>query len=315
MAAVEKLTPHCTLTTWPNAGPPDEDAMQRHFCEADAILVKTGHKVTAAMFAQTLCPPKIIANIGVGYDNIDVSACRDRAVLVTNTPNVLDETVADLVLALLLSATRRITELDRWIRAGHWAGSVAPEVFGMDLSGTTLGIIGMGRIGQAVARRATRGFSMDVLYHNRGPNLGVEQDVGARYATLPDLLQASDHVVLLAPYAPNSPRLLGAAEFSIMKPTATFVNAARGQLIDEVALVAALKSRTIRAAALDVFEREPVSLNHELLQMANVTLTPHIGSATVATRTNMALRAVENVIAALSGRTPPDLVAELRGAQ
>ena len=250
---------------------------------------------------------KAVCNIAVGYNNIDLAACTERGILATNTPGVLDDTTADMTWALLMAAARRVTEAERWLRAGSWKGWKNDQFLGVDVHHATLGIIGMGRIGQAIARRA-KGFSMRVLYHNRGrvPK-AVEKQLGAKYVNMERLLKESDFISLNMPYSPQVHHLIGAAQLARMKPAAVIVNAARGGIIDDAALVQALKERRIAAAGLDVFEGEP-NFNPGFLEVDNVALVPHIGSATRATRTAMALLASKNLSAALSGRRPPNLL-------
>ncbi len=250
---------------------------------------------------------RVISNYAVGYDNIDVAAATQRGVMVCNTPGVLTETTADLAWALLTAAARRITEAERYLRAGRWR-SWSPELLlGHDIHGRVLGIVGLGRIGRAVARRA-RGFGMRVLYHNPSPKPEVERELGVEYADLDTLLRESDFVSLHTPLTENTRHLIGARELALMKPTAVLVNTARGAVVDTEALVSALKERKIFAAGLDVYEGEPLPPGHPLLECDNVVLLPHIGSASVATRERMAHMAVENLIAGLKGERPPHLV-------
>ena len=257
------------------------------------------------------CPQlKAVCNVGVGYNNIDVTACTTRGVLVTNTPGVLTETTADLGFALLMAAARRLSESERFLRRGAWTkGGVHDQFIGGDVHGSTLGILGMGRIGQAIARRGALGFRMRVIYHNRSrlsPEL--EADSHARWVDKATLLRQSDHLVLVLPYSPASHHAIGAAELAQMKPTATLTNIARGGIVDDAALVQALRAGTLAAAGLDVYENEP-KLNPALLELPNVVLTPHIGSASVQTRRAMAALTADNLIAALgkgpnAGRPP-----------
>jgi len=227
--------------------------------------------------------------------------------MVTNTPGVLDETTADLVWTLLLAAARRLTEVEAYLRNGEWTGWYLKQLLGTDVHHATLGIIGMGRIGQAIARRA-RGFDMQVLYHNRKRlDPAVEAALDARYAGMDELLASADFVVLQVPYSPATHHLIGAEQLAKMKPTAILINAARGGVVDDAALIDALSRGTIHAAGLDVFENEP-NLNAGFLALKNVVLAPHIGSSTHATRLAMAMTAARNLAAALSGRTPPNLV-------
>jgi len=255
------------------------------------------------------CPDlRVIANIAVGYNNIDVAACTKRGIRVTNTPGVLDDTTADLTWALLMAAARRIAEGDAYVRAGDWKIAFGVQYFlGQDVHHATLGIVGMGRIGQAVARRA-RGFDMRVLYHNRTRLPEAEEKrLGATWMERERLLAESDFVVVMVPYSPATHHLIGAAEIAKMKPTAILVNTARGGVVDDAALVYALKHGRIAGAALDVFEGEP-RLDPAYLELRNVVLTPHIGSASAATRMTMCRTAMANMIAVLEGREPPNLV-------
>ena len=251
---------------------------------------------------------KIVANMAVGYDNIDVAACTARGVMASNTPDVLNETTADFGWALLMATARRITESEHWLRAGKWEKWRYDYFLGADLHGSTLGIIGMGRIGQAIARRSM-GFDMRVIYHNRS-RLGEQQEAHANhaaYVSKEELLLTADHVVLVLPYSSESRHTIGAAELELMKPGATLVNLARGGIVDDVALIAALKAKKIAAAGLDVFENEP-KFHPGFLDLENVVLTPHIASASAPTRKAMANCAADNLIAALSKQRPPNLL-------
>jgi lactate dehydrogenase-like 2-hydroxyacid dehydrogenase len=255
------------------------------------------------------CPDlKVISNIAVGYNNIDVAACTRRGIRVTNTPGVLDNTTADLTWSLLMAAARRIAEGDAYVRAQEWKIAFGVQYFlGQDIHHATLGIIGMGRIGQAVARRA-RGFDMKVLYFNRTRlDAATEKDLGATWVERDALLEQSDFVVVMAPYSPATHHLIGAAEIAKMKPTAILVNSARGGVVDDAALVRALKERRIAGAGLDVFEGEP-ALDAEYVKLSNVVLTPHIGSASRATRIVMCNTAAANMSAVLEGREPQNPV-------
>ncbi|AIU28297.1 D-glycerate dehydrogenase [Pandoraea pnomenusa] len=246
---------------------------------------------------------KAWATISVGYDQFDVADLTRRGIVLTNTPDVLTETTADTVFSLILSSARRVVELAELVKAGGWKASLGEAHFGTDVHGKTLGIVGMGRIGGAVARRAALGFGMKVLYSNRSRNEAAEAAYGAEHRALPDLLAQADFVVTLVPLSPATERLIGANEFAQMKRGAIFINAARGKVIDEAALIGALASGHLRAAGLDVFEREPVPVDSPLLTMKNVVALPHIGSATHETRHAMASCAADNLIAALGGRS------------
>lgn len=247
---------------------------------------------------------KICANMAVGYNNFDVAAMTAAGVLATNAPGVLTETTADMGFALLMAAARRVTEGEHYLRAGQWKRWSYDMLLGQDIHGSTLGIVGMGRIGQGIAQRGAHGFGMQVIYHNRSrlPEAD-EQAVGARYVGLDELLRSADHVVLVLPYTPESHHLIGAAQLALMKPTATLINIARGGLIDEDALAAALQAGRLAAAGLDVFEGEP-QVNPALLACHNIVLTPHVGSATAPTRRAMAELAAGNLIGFLEGGKP-----------
>ncbi|KQX84929.1 2-hydroxyacid dehydrogenase [Variovorax sp. Root473] len=251
------------------------------------------------------CPElKICANMAVGYNNFDVDAMAARGVLGTNAPDVLTETTADFGFALLMATARRITESEHFLRAGKWEKWSYDMFAGSDIHGSTLGIIGMGRIGQGIARRGAHGFGMNVIYHNRSRlDAALEAECKARYVGKEELLKTADHVVLVVPYSPASHHTIGAAEIALMKPTATLVNIARGGIVDDAALAVALREKRIAAAGLDVFEGEP-KVHPDLLTVPNVVLTPHIASATVPTRRAMADLAADNLIAWGSGKGP-----------
>jgi len=241
---------------------------------------------------------KVVANLGVGYNNLDIPALTEAGVLACNTPEVLDESVADYAWALMLAAARRVGAAERWLRAGQWHGMRFDDWLGVDVHGKTLGILGMGRIGQAIARRAA-GFGMPVIYHNRHRLVAnIEQDCKARYVEKPVLLAESDHLILVLPFTPENRHTIGTAELASMKPQAVLVNIARGGIVDDAALAAALREGRLGAAGLDVFEGEP-SVHPDLLALDNAVLSPHIGSATEETRRSMATLAANNVIAAL----------------
>ncbi|MEJ8849879.1 D-glycerate dehydrogenase [Variovorax rhizosphaerae] len=264
------------------------------------------------------CPDlKIVSNMSVGYNNLDVDAMTARGVLGTNAPDVLTETTADFGFALLMATARRVSESEHFLRAGKWTKWAYDMFSGADIHGSTLGIIGMGRIGQGIARRGAHGFGMKVIYHNRSRlDASLEAECKASYASKEELLKTADHVVLVVPYSPASHHTIGAAELALMKPTATLINIARGGIVDDAALAVALREKRIAAAGLDVFEGEP-KVHPDLLTVPNVVLTPHIASATVPTRRAMADLATANLIgfltqgkavsplnpAALAGRT------------
>nr|WP_295774284.1 D-glycerate dehydrogenase [Rhodoferax sp.] len=251
--------------------------------------------VNAALLAH--CPDlKICANMAVGYNNFDLDAMSAAGVLASNAPDVLTETTADFGFALMMAAARRVTESEHFLRAGQWRHWRYDMFAGAEIHGSTLGIIGMGRIGQGIARRGALGFGMQVVYHNRSRlDATTEAECKARYVSKHELLQSADHVVLVVPYSATSYHTIGAAELALMKPTATLTNIARGGIVDDAALAAALRDKRIAAAGLDVFEGEP-SVHPDLLTVPNVVLTPHIASATIGTRRAMAMLAVDNLI-------------------
>ncbi|MGJ7494254.1 2-hydroxyacid dehydrogenase [Variovorax sp. RT4R15] len=247
------------------------------------------------------CPDlKICANMAVGYNNFDVDAMTAHGVLGTNAPDVLTETTADFGFALLMATARRIAESEHYLRAGQWTKWAYDMFSGSDIHGSTLGIIGMGRIGQGIAKRGAHGFGMKVIYHNRSRlDAGLEAECTAGYVSKDELLRTADHVVLVVPYSPASHHTIGAAELALMKPTATLINIARGGIVDDAALAVALREKRIAAAGLDVFEGEP-RVHPDLLTVPNVVLTPHIASATVPTRRAMADLATDNLIGFLT---------------
>ncbi len=257
-------------------------------------------KITPAML-EGASKLKALSTISVGFDNFDVDDLTRRGIVLAHTPDVLTESTADTVFALILASARRVVELADWVKAGEWQTSIGPAQFGVEVQGKTLGIVGLGRIGGAVARRAALGFNMKVLYTNRSPNPQAEQAYGARRVELAELLATSDFVCLQVPLTPETHHLIGAAELRAMKKSAILINASRGPTVDEAALIEALRAGTIHAAGLDVFETEPLPADSPLLSMPNVVALPHIGSATDQTRHAMALNAAENLVAALNG--------------
>ncbi|WP_438283432.1 2-hydroxyacid dehydrogenase [Pseudomonas alabamensis] len=251
---------------------------------------------------------EVISSVSVGIDNYDVPDLTRRGVMLTNTPDVLTETTADTGFALILATARRVVELAGWVRDGQWSKSLGPSHFGTDVHGKTLGIVGMGRIGEALARRGAAGFGMRVLYHSSRPKPDVDAQYDAQYRALDDLLAEADYVCLTVPLNASTEGLIGARELALMKPESILVNIARGRVVDEAALVEALQARRIRGAGLDVFVQEPLSVDSPLLGLDNVVATPHIGSATHETREAMARCAVDNLLEALAGRRPKNWV-------
>ncbi len=292
---VDKLARHFEV----EANPDDElwprEELARRLRGKQGVFTTGGERIDAALLAQ--CPGlRICANMAVGHNNFDLPAMTAAGVLGTNAPGVLTETTADMGFALLMAAARRVAEGEHYLRAGRWDRWACDMLVGQDVHGSTLGILGMGRIGQAIARRGALGFGMKVVYHNRSRlPAEAEAEVSARYVGKDELLRTADHVVLVVPYSAESHHAIGAAELALMKPTATLVNIARGGIVDDAALAAALRAGRLAAAGLDVFEGEP-QVHPDLLACANVVLTPHIGSATVPTRKAMAHLAADNLI-------------------
>lgn len=285
---------------------PQELAARLKGCEA--AFITGSERIDDALL--DACPDlRMVATMFVGYNNIDVAACTRHGVLATYAPDVLTETTADLGFALVLATARRLGEGERFIREGRWGAWTIDLLAGFDVHGSTLGILGMGRIGQAIARRGVHGFGMKVVYHNRSRlDAQAEAALGAaQWVSKEDLLAQADHLVIVVPYSPQTHHAIGAAELARMKPTATLINIARGGVVDDAALAQALAQRTIAAAGLDVFEGEP-KVHPALLEVPNIVLAPHVGSATLATRRAMAGLAVTNLIEAFAGRTPPTAI-------
>ena len=282
--------------------PPERDELIEAVRGATGILSTATEKIDGGVMDAAGDALRVVANMAVGYDNIDVRAAGERGVVVTNTPGVLDETTADVAFMLMLAAARRLGEGERLLRAGRWEWWGPKQLRGLDVWGKRLGILGLGRIGQAVARRA-RGFGMEILYHNRSRKVDAEQEIGARYLELDDLLAQSDFVSIHTPLTEETRHLIGAEELERMKPEAVLVNTSRGPVVDEGALADALESGRIFAAGLDVYEEEP-RVHPKLLDLENVVLAPHIGSASMETRDRMATLAAENLRAVLRGEQP-----------
>ena len=274
-----------------------------HLKDKVGAFTTGGERIDADLLAA--CPQlKICANMAVGYNNFDIDAMTAAGVLATNAPDVLTETTADFGFALLMATARRVTESEHYLRAGKWTKWSYDMFAGSDIHSSTLGILGMGRIGQGIAKRGAFGFGMNVIYHNRSRlDAVLEAECKARYVSKEKLLTTADHVVLVLPYSPASHHTIGAAELALMKPTATLINIARGGIVDDAALAAALRDKRIAAAGLDVFEGEP-KVHPDLLTVPNIVLTPHIASATIPTRQAMANLAADNLIAFFSNKEP-----------
>ncbi|UPG84265.1 D-glycerate dehydrogenase [Luteibacter aegosomatis] len=304
---VDRLREHFEVHAENEERPYTADDIAARLADADAAIVGLADRIDANVLAHA---PRLrfVANLGVGYNNLDIDALTAAGVGASNTPDVLNETVADYAWALMLAAARRVGEAERWLRDGQWKGSRFDGWLGADVHGKTIGILGMGRIGQAIARRAA-GFRSPVIYHNRSRlDAAIERECGASYVDKATLLARADHLVLVLPYTPANRHSIGEAELKAMKPTATLTNIARGGIVDDAALARALADGTIAAAALDVFEGEP-RVHPELMKLSNIVLSPHIASASRDTRRDMAALAVDNVLAAFghgphAGRPP-----------
>jgi glyoxylate reductase len=287
--------------------PVPRDVLLREVVDADGIICLITEKIDPEA-VERMAHCRVIAQVAVGYDNIDVAAATRKGIFVANTPGVLTETTADMAWAILMATARRVVEGDKFTRSGRWKTWEIMAFTGQDVYGATLGIVGMGRIGLAIARRAA-GFSMRVLYSNRSRLLEAqERAAGARYAPFDELLRESDFVVVSAALTPETRHLIGERELGLMKRTAVLVNVARGPIVDQRALYRALVDNKIWAAGLDVFETEPVPMDEPLLKLDNVVMPPHLGSASVATRIKMAATAAENCLAGVRGEIPPNVV-------
>ena len=300
---IARLEQHFEVESNQSDEPWSQAQLIEHLRGKSGAFTTGGNRIDAQVLAA--CPElKICANMAVGYNNFDIDAMTAAGVLATNTPDVLTETTADFGFALLMATARRMTESEHYLRAGKWNTWSYDMFAGSDIHGSTLGIMGMGRIGQGIARRGALGFGMKVIYHNRSRlDAALEAECKASYVGKDELLKTADHVVLVIPYSPATHHTIGAAELALMKPTATLVNIARGGIVDDAALAAALRDKRIAAAGLDVFEGEP-KVHPDLLTVPNVVLTPHIASASIPTRLAMANLAADNLIAFLGGKAP-----------
>ena len=300
---IARLEQHFEVESNQSDEPWSQAQLIEHLRGKSGAFTTGGNRIDAQVLAA--CPDlKICANMAVGYNNFDIDAMTAAGVLATNTPDVLTETTADFGFALLMATARRMTESEHYLRAGKWNTWSYDMFAGSDIHGSTLGIMGMGRIGQGIARRGALGFGMKVIYHNRSRlDAALEAGCKASYVGKDELLKTADHVVLVIPYSPATHHTIGAAELALMKPTATLVNIARGGIVDDAALAAALRDKRIAAAGLDVFEGEP-KVHPDLLTVPNVVLTPHIASASIPTRLAMANLAADNLIAFLGGKAP-----------
>jgi glyoxylate reductase len=304
--ALDILRPHAQLNIFPEDRPVPRNTLLAQAAHADALICLLTDRIDEELL--NAAPKlKVISQVAVGYDNIDIPACTAHKIPVGNTPGVLTETTADLAFALLLAAARRITEAEHYLRSGNWQTWSPNLLVGVDVHHATIGLIGAGRIGAEVARRAA-GFQMRILYHNRNRSPELENQFAAQYRSMDELLAESDFVSIHCPLNENTKHLIGAPQFAKMKPTAILINTARGPVVDQKALYHALRHKTIAAAGLDVFETEPLPMDDPLLTLTNVVLVPHIGSASIATRTNMALLAAHNCLAGIRGEPLPHCV-------
>jgi lactate dehydrogenase-like 2-hydroxyacid dehydrogenase len=304
-SVIDRISEHCEVQVHAADDPMPPELLASAMREVDGVM-PAGVRISKDII-EASPRLRVISNIAVGYDNIDLEACNRRHILVTNTPDVLTEATADLAFALLLAAGRRVAEGDRYVRGGHWKYWQWNCLWGTEMHGKALGLFGFGRIAQAMARRA-RGFSMRILYHTRHRvSAGIEKEFAAEFVDRETLLRQSDFISLHVPLTPETRHAIAAAELARMKPSAIIINAARGPIIDEEALVGALQAGRLAGAGLDVFENEPKP-HPALMTMENVTMMPHVGSATAETRLQMALLASKNLLAALRGERPPNLV-------
>ncbi len=302
--AIEKLRAEHDVDAWTGTESIGREELLRRVAGADAVVSLLTERIDAELLDAAGPQLKVVANVAVGYDNIDVPACAERGVVATNTPGVLTDATADIALSLILMATRRLGEGERLIRSGQaWKWGMF-FLLGSGLQGKTLGVVGMGGIGQATARRA-KAFGMEIVYQSRSEiDAQIAAELGVRRVDLDELLAISDVVSLHCPYGPATHHLIGAEQLAAMKSSAYLVNTARGPIVDEAALESALREGVIAGAGLDVYEHEP-RVHPELLELDNVVLLPHLGSATVETRTAMAMLAADNALAVLAGERPP----------
>ena len=306
-SVIEPLKQIAKVQMWPKEDEPvPQDVLIEEARKADALITMISDKIDDHLFAAA--PNlQVIANLAVGYDNIDVAAATKRGIAVCNTPDVLTDTTADLTFGLLISTARRLMEAEAFVKEGKWKSWSPLLLAGHDIHHKTIGIVGMGKIGQAVAKRAT-GFEMKVYYHNRTRKLDAEKELDATYCTFPELLETADYVVCLTPSTPETKHLFDEKAFKKMKQTAIFVNASRGDVVDEEALYEALVNGEIAAAGLDVFKNEPIDEKHPFLSLSNVVALPHIGSASIETRTKMMNLCCHNIISILSNERPKTIV-------
>ncbi|MBM7570208.1 2-hydroxyacid dehydrogenase [Aquibacillus albus] len=304
---VAKMEEFCEVSMWEEEEVPvPRDILMEKIKDVDGLFCLLTETIDEELL-ETAPHLKVVSNMAVGYNNIDIDAAKKLGITVTNTPGVLTETTADLTFALLMATSRRIVEASSYLKEGKWKTWSPMQLTGQDIHGATLGIIGMGRIGSAVAKRAL-GFDMNVIYHNRKRVSKLEEELDVKYVEMDHLLKNSDFVCVMVPYTKETDKLISKREFDLMKDTAILINTARGGIVDEQALYAALISNKIWGAGLDVFENEPVSVDHPLLSLDNVVAIPHIGSASIKTRLKMAEVAADNLIKSLKNEEPECVV-------
>ncbi|CAH0125815.1 D-glycerate dehydrogenase [Peribacillus sp. Bi134] len=307
---VKRINKTCEVRMWDHEDIPiPYEILEKEIGEIDGLLCLLTETIDDALIrkAKNL---KIIANMAVGYNNIDINSATTHGIMVTNTPDVLTETTADLTFGLLMATARRLIEASDYLKSGEWKTWSPMQLTGLDIHGATLGIIGLGRIGEALVRRA-KGFDMKVLYSSRSRKYEQEYELGINYTSLENLLLESDFVCVMVPYTTETKNLIGSEQLSLMKENAVLINTARGGIVNEIALYNAIKNREIWGAGIDVFENEPVSLDHPLLTLPNVVTLPHIGSASIATRTKMANLAMTNLMTALQNEKPQNLLNDI----
>ena len=300
---MDYLEQHCTVKTYKPEESRSREKLLEYIVDCEGLFTSGGYRIDEELL-QVAPKLRVVSTMSVGYNHFDVAAMQKRKVIGTHTPYVLDDTVADLAVGLMLSVGRRIAELDRLIRDGKWNGNEGRALFGFDVHHKTIGIVGAGRIGEAILQRTVLGFNMKALYYSRTEKTHLHEKFGARYCSLEHLLAQSDYVVLMVPLTPDTKGLIGKEQLAMMKRDAILINASRGAIVNEQDLVEALEQGIIRGAGLDVFEQEPIPKNHALLQLPQVVMTPHIGSATKETREKMAMLAAQNLVNALLGNGP-----------
>jgi gluconate 2-dehydrogenase len=309
--AERALGTFCEYEKWNDDETHTEALFAEKIRDKDGLLLDGEPRLNKAILDQA---PQLraISNASVGYDNFDLAVMKQRGIIGTNTPGVLEDTVADLAFGLMLTVARRLCELDAYVKAGKWQPEDDAVFFGMEVHHKTLGIIGMGRIGEVFAERAIHGFHMNVLYCNRKRKPSAEARLGTEYVEMSDLLKRSDFVAVITPYTSETHHMIGSEQFAMMKKTAILINVSRGKTVDETAMIFALQNHIIAGAGLDVFKTEPIEPDNQLLRLKNVVTVPHIGSATAQTRNNMAMAAVENLRRTLAGEETNAVVPELR---